>query len=364
MLKIQPKLALCTFLLTLITALQAYADTITPSDRVTSRLRVRAEANTDSAIIGFLLPQEERRLLGDVPRWYKIEWEGSFGFVSKSWSTAIPESTSANQIRLGMWNIQKLGWNNGKDFSLLADLIEDNFDILAVVEVMQKAGGHRGYTDLMDALGNEWKGFITERPRPNTASSHSEFYAVIFRDQVAEACSDELEYFEDNTTSSPLDGEDLFRREPAYMCLETCNGNFDFILGAYHAIFASGSISKIKQEVININLVFSFWETEFPNEHDLLLMGDYNLVPSRLLEVVTANDFTVGSASTLHLGELTSNLYDHILIQDLDATSEIPEEAIVLDLRSFASSNEDFFDTISDHLPIVANVECPDDDDD
>ena len=106
-------------------------------------------------------------------------------------------------IRLGAWNIKKLGHGSSKDYELVAQVIEENFDVLAIVEVMQKGGGHPGYDDLMDALGEEWDGFVTGAPRPNTSAGYAEFYAVIWQEDVARPCDgwDGLRYHEDGDGS-------------------------------------------------------------------------------------------------------------------------------------------------------------------
>jgi endonuclease/exonuclease/phosphatase family metal-dependent hydrolase len=62
-------------------------------------------------------------------------------------------------------------------------------------------------------------------------------------------------------------------------------------------------------------------------------------------------------------GEISGNLYDHILVRDENATKEMQGNAQVLDIRSNASSPSVFFSTISDHLPIVVELRAHMDDD-
>jgi hypothetical protein len=42
-----------------------------------------------------------------------------------------------NVIRLGGWNIKKLGHGTSKDYDTVAKINDDNFDIVAAPEVMQ-----------------------------------------------------------------------------------------------------------------------------------------------------------------------------------------------------------------------------------
>ena len=134
-----------------------FADRITPAQRVETRLNVRASASPDSALRGQLSPGETAELTGSVPYWYEITMDnGTTGFVSKAYSHVIPSLAASEVLRLGSWNIKKLGHGSAKDYPLVAKIIEDNFDIMGVVEVMQKGGGHPGYDSLISQLGAEW----------------------------------------------------------------------------------------------------------------------------------------------------------------------------------------------------------------
>src|SRR5688572_23508193 len=63
-------------------------DLVTPSDRVTSFVNIRATPAEDGVDLGDLNIGEALPLLGDVPRWYQVQLPGGgTGFVSKSWTT-------------------------------------------------------------------------------------------------------------------------------------------------------------------------------------------------------------------------------------------------------------------------------------
>lgn len=149
-----------------------WADQVVSSERVTSHLNVRLEPSASSAVVGSLRPGEAAALEGSVPFWYEVSLPGGTrGFVSKAWSRLIPEPGSgADPLRLGGWNVKKLGHGSSKDFARVADVIDENFDIVAIVEVMQKGGAHPGYDALAAQLGAGWDGRVTGSPRPNTAS--------------------------------------------------------------------------------------------------------------------------------------------------------------------------------------------------
>ena len=141
----------------------AYADRIVPSDRVTTHLNVRRQASVGSDVVGRLRPNESAELVESVPYWYHVRLsDGTPGFVSKAWARRISEAQeSGDIIRLGSWNIKKLGHGTSTNFALVGQVIESNFDVLAVVEVMQKQGGHPGYDTLLSTLGSGWAGMVT-----------------------------------------------------------------------------------------------------------------------------------------------------------------------------------------------------------
>jgi hypothetical protein len=278
---------------------------------------------------------------------------------------------AAKPLRLGAWNIKKLGHGAETNYPLIATIIDGNFDVLAVVEVMQKSGGHPGYDALLKQLGDSWGGQLTASPRPKTGSGSSEFYAILYRRQAARPCSGwtELRYQRDNDGGPEGDGADHFAREPAFGCFEAIPAGgavgFDFLLAAYHATWSEGKTAEIQKEVAHIGEVFEAMAKARPGEKDLFVVGDFNLVPAKLAEVVKARDRTTGEGSTLNnKGERSENLYDHLLVWDETASAEITGDAVVLDLRALAGDGKAFFQTVSDHLPIVFGVMAsgPDDD--
>ena len=216
---------------------------VIPSSRVSSHLNVRETSNVTSDIVGTLEPGQSAELLESVPYWYRVRLQNAReGFVSKAWAQVITVAQENGEvIRLGAWNIKKLGHENSKNFPIVARIINENFDIVAVVEVMQKQLSHPGYNTLLTELGSNWSGLVTDRPRPNTNVGHSEFYAIFYRTTLVRPCTGwtNLVYHDDNDGSGNDTGQDHFSREPAYGCFEAPQNNsnvgIDFLLAAYHA---------------------------------------------------------------------------------------------------------------------------------
>ena len=334
----------------------AYAELVLPSSRVTSSLKVRSAPTTASAVIGKLLPGEAAVLAdSSTAYWHQITLpDKTSGYVSRSWATVEAD------LRLGTWNIKKLGHGTSKDYPMVAGVIDENFDILTLIEVMQKGQGHPGYDALLQQLGGSWAGVITETPRPSTTAGDAEYYAILYRPAAVLPCADgpTLQHFQDNDGSSQGTGPDLFVREPAFACFETISTagtkGWDFILAAYHATWADGDEDIIAKEADQLSQVFAAMRHARPSEADLFVAGDFNLTPEVLKEHSQAVDKTTGTGSTLNSsGARTANLYDHLLVFDSHATSELIVPAQVLDVRKKASTNKAFYKTASDHLPIV-----------
>jgi hypothetical protein len=272
---------------------------------------------------------------------------------------------------LGAWNIKKLGHGSSKNYPLVSQIIDNNYDVIAIVEVMQKQHGHPGYDALMLQLGSGWEGLITDKPRHDTGSGSSEFYAVAYRKNTVRPCTGwtSLHYYPDNDGSDTGTGPDRFVREPAYACFEAGFDSgavgVDFMLAAYHATWADGDQEEIVAEVSNLDGVFTAMGQAKPGEEDLLIVGDFNLIPDILNVAVSTADRTEGSGSTLNYnGDRTTNLYDHVLVHDETATSEMVGNAVVLNRIGLAASPKVFYQTVSDHLPIMVRVRSsgPDDD--
>jgi hypothetical protein len=353
----------------------AIADKVTPSDRVETRLRIRLAPDGTTPVVGHLLPGESLPLRSSISNWYEVELtNGQRGFVSKAWAALIADTlvspVGSTEIRIGSWNVRKLGHGPNKNFALVAQVIESRFDVVAIVEVMQRGGGHPGYDSLVTQLGAGWRGIVTAAPRPDTNSGSAEFYAILFRPSLAQLCAGwtGLRFHSDNSGAAGASGLDAFSREPAFACFVAVRADhtlgFDFLLAAYHAVWADGDISDIQSEASRLGDVFAAMSATRPGERDCIIAGDFNLVPTDLQAVIPQLVQTVGTGSTLNSsGEVTGNLYDHLIIMDLAATTEMiaPEE--VLDVRGVAATPRLFFQTVSDHLPAVARFRVTADDD-
>ena len=277
------------------------------------------------------------------------------------------------ELRLGTWNIEKLGQEADTDYPLVARIIEQNFDVIAIQEVMILDGGHPGFDRLLAELGGQWDGFVTDRPRPDVTASYAEYYAVLWRRELARPCPgwEGLVYHEDNPGGSSGTGPNLFSREPAFVCLEagfdmgpdSGTTGFDFVLASYHALWASGDTEVTMAEVDHVDDVFASMAAACPGEEDLVIAGDFNLESDTIDTLVDADILTEGSGSTLRDdGHISGNLIDHVLVASAASTAEAGP-ALVLDVRGEASTFPVFRETVSNHLPVMARFTVFRDDD-
>jgi endonuclease/exonuclease/phosphatase family metal-dependent hydrolase len=271
------------------------------------------------------------------------------------------------ELRLGTWNIERLGQESDTDVPLVARIIEENFDVIAIQEIMVEDGGHPGYDRLMAELGTSWDGLVTDRPRPDVMASYAEYYAVLWRRGLVRTCPgwSGLVYHEDEPA-------DLFSREPAFVCLEAGSGldgdggavGLDLVLASYHAIYAGGDRDVTRAEVDHLDDVLAAMAAAQPGEQDIVIAGDFNLERADIESLVDAHVLSEGpTGSTLtDIGHISGNLIDHVIVRDASSTAEAGP-AQVLDVRGMAATFPAFRETVSNHLPVRALFAVEGDDD-
>lgn len=67
----------------------AHADEVTPNERVTSKLKVRAEAKSSADVVGYLKPGDKADLVKTVGAWREIKFQTTTGYVSSSFTTVV-----------------------------------------------------------------------------------------------------------------------------------------------------------------------------------------------------------------------------------------------------------------------------------
>jgi competence protein ComEC len=114
----------------IVLASAAYAEQVTPDERVQTRVIIRHDPSTESSIVGRLLVGQSLELARDLPGWYEVRLpDGTLGYVSKAWTRPVgvgqPEVafTSGSSFKVHVIDVGTglAVFIEGKDFAMLYD---------------------------------------------------------------------------------------------------------------------------------------------------------------------------------------------------------------------------------------------------
>jgi endonuclease/exonuclease/phosphatase family metal-dependent hydrolase len=254
-------------------------------------------------------------------------------------------------LRLGFWNVRKLGQDTGKDVAQLCASIHAHFDVLALAEVM--AEDDTGDVAALEAcLSRAFRVLHSEGARPRGQSPHRETLQLFFRPESAVPCPHTAALRWANGPAAVRGGAP-FLRPPAFACLDL-QGVGNVLVGAYHARWGSGDAADIAREISVLDDLLAELPDQFEPIPDVLLFGDLNLVPAAVARASGLVSHTEGAGSTLTAeGEPTEHLFDQLL---LGPYTRLAPTARVLDVRAEAGGAARYLRALSDHLPIVAQL--------
>ena len=262
----------------------------------------------------------------------------------------LSAETPVSQAYIATFNTLRLG-KGVKDYSHLAKSVEP-FDIIGLVEVMNKKGVHKLLSEIEKISDEKWGYFIS--PYPVGTDEYKEYYAYIYKKNRVEFIRSDGFY---------PDFEDKFIREPfgATFKIE----NFDFTYVLLHSIYGK-KISQRQFEANQLIDVYTYFQNLDEKENDILIGGDFNLSAndpsfknflSHEDEIIYALDpsikTTIGTKGF-------ANSYDNIFLSK-KYTQEFKGRSGALDI-----TRGDFIKTrkeVSDHLPIFLIVDTEYDDD-
>jgi Ca2+-binding RTX toxin-like protein len=251
-------------------------------------------------------------------------------------------------LRVGTWNLKRLGQST-KRLDLVAEVIEANFDVVGLVEVMTTAG----VADLI-ALLPGWT--VTLSATSVGANGYFEYYAFLTRTGAATVTS----------SSIASDPNDAWVREPFVGCFAA--PSVDFCLVLTHVVYGS-TVGPRDLEIQALATLTANLRAAAPTERDYIVLGDFN----RSGSAASYQSFTSigyrfsdnGLTPTTLGSSGYSNAYDHVLFHATD-TSEWKGDAVRVDIVnqvcggsfSFCSSN------LSDHAPFAITLDNTGADDD
>ena len=255
-----------------------------------------------------------------------------------------------NKAYIGAFNTLRLG-KGEKDYAYLAKSIEA-FDIVGLVEVMNKKGIYKLISELEKISDSKWGYDIS--PYPVGTDEYKEYYAFLYKkDKVIFIKSDGF-YPDEN---------DDFIREP-YGATFKIN-NFDFTYVLIHSIYGK-KVSQRQFEARKIIDVYDYFQNLDPIENDILIGGDFNLPANDsafelLLDHKDNIIYSLDPSIKTTIGTKGfANAYDNIFLSK-KYTQEFKGTSGALDI-----TKGDFIKTrkeVSDHLPIFIVVDTEFDDD-
>ena len=178
--------------------------------------------------------------------------------------------SSADTIKIASWNIQDFSpkafspeGKNPRDLERVIDILKD-YQVIAIQEVETPK-----IIDLTLARLKD-KGY-TYDAKVSEKKEGREYYAFLF----------DTSQIKWSRQAKIYDGKDAkkFLRRPYYATFTVKKGGFDFTLINFHAYYTNRDRRLI--EVKTLATVYEIIQDEDKNEQDIILLGDFNLDPTK-----------------------------------------------------------------------------------
>lgn len=251
---------------------------------------------------------------------------------------------------IACFNAYKLG-EVKKDYKKTAKLLS-SFDIVGIVEVINKDGVSKLVDELNKIDKNKWKFHIS--PYGVGSKNFKEYFAYIYRKDKVKFLKSRGFY---KNMRSPL------IREPYGADFKI--GNFDFTFVLVHNIYGQ-NIRQRKAENSQMMDVYDYFQNLDEYENDIIIGGDFNLYSldssfKKLRQHKDKMDFALSPDIKTTIGyKGLANSYDNFIYSKI-FTREFTGRYGAID---FASANPSYFrNIISDHLPVFMIVNTLSDDD-
>ncbi|MFC4974745.1 endonuclease/exonuclease/phosphatase family protein [Halomonas beimenensis] len=183
--------------------------------------------------------------------------------VMSAFFAVLPVLAEADAV-VGSWNVEHLGWNNGKRLDLVAH-VANHFDLLAVQELMAPAALARLEAALETASGEAWSSLASHALG---RTSYQEHYGFLWREA-------EIDYLDGAVVF--LDHGDVFAREPFSARFRDRGTGEAFVAASVHVTYGDGVDDRLPE----IAALADYWRwlDEAHPGTPRLLMGDFNLPP-------------------------------------------------------------------------------------
>lgn len=262
--------------------------------------------------------------------------------LNKTTDNILVNDQRSGTLRIGAFNVQVFGVkkaSNPEVMALLADIIR-TYDIIAIQEVRDSS--QTALLQLVDKVnsdGSKYDHVVSERLG---RTSSKEQYAYLYNTKTVQLSGTPHTYPEP-------DGLDPFHREPYIAAFNASGGNFDAVLIVVHT-----DPDEATQEINALRDVVDHAQRLYPDEGDIILMGDLNADGSYFNEkgqsrlddyhwlIDNSQDTTT---------KATNYTYDRIILTD---TSDLSGNFGVFRFDLEYGLTEAQTQAVSDHYPVFA----------
>eukprot|EP00040_Diaphanoeca_grandis_P021070 m.112170 g.112170 ORF g.112170 m.112170 type:complete len:441 (-) comp28174_c0_seq1:62-1384(-) len=307
--------------------------------------------------------------------------------TSKTTSNTTSNTTtflrqSGTRLIVGSWNVRALSHKkSAQDLGRIASVIS-RFHIVALQEVRDDSVCTR-LIQLLPGGSSSWD-FRCSRPigrgKRNQANKqvYEERYAFFWQTAACRLVRDPVVIG---------DSRDLVVREPfvAYfkaigvgsvsMNAKNHSGGFDFVIATVHVVFGQNKDDRVKETAVLARMLKNIERAVAP-EHDILLVGDFNLPPA---DCPFANNGYTPLIRQPNTTTIYRSLYDNIWISKALHTSftrmrgdsgvmhidheYFPETRLPYKSIQSKNARKECNKSLSDHRPIWASFSANHDDD-
>lgn len=206
---------------------------------------------------------------------------------SQATQSATVASTSAlSSLKIGEFNLMRLGQADGKNFERLATLVKKgDFHIFAGTEVMTEAGASDVLTALQEQTGKPWKLLLSKSA--SGESSYKEYLAYFYRSDLVKAQAPAANFCATSEGQQQIEsacfakdrrtgGQADFDRDPFVAHFKV--GAADFSLVAVHLYYGSTNAEATARrlgELKNLRKVMDRVKEATPSS-DVIALGDFN----------------------------------------------------------------------------------------
>ncbi|WP_233350292.1 helix-hairpin-helix domain-containing protein [Kushneria phosphatilytica] len=250
----------------------------------------------------------------------------------------------AADMTIGSWNLQHLGWDNGKQLDRVAQIAQ-GADLWALEEVMNSDAVTQLEHQLEQQTGEQWSSMTSHEVG---RSSYQESYAYLWRDSVVEYTKGAAVY---------MDPGDEFAREPYLAEFRDKDDGQTVAMAAVHIVYGD-SRSDRTPEVRELASIWQ-WMSEVYPDTPRIITGDFNLSPDNaawqpLREQGAQPAITSGASTLSETDGQYAHLYDNFWY---DSTAlDVTGNGIVQYPKLLGITNEEGRSTVSDHAPIYLTI--------